>query len=116
MSFSARTLGPPARLALARLAVGVTVTKHSQLRGLLKGVRSRPVLARKPPSRPGRYCMRLSRVLIRAVSWARLRLARLARDRFRCDQTGSTGFSSCAYGGSRAARRPPPPPERPGVA
>ena len=49
----------------------------------------------------GRYCIRLSRVLIRAVSWARLRLARLACDRLRWDQTGSTGLSSWAYGGSR---------------
>jgi uncharacterized protein YcgI (DUF1989 family) len=84
-----------------RIEITPRELKHPQLRGLQKGVRSRPVLARKPSSRPGRYCIRLSRVLIRAVSWARLRLARLARDLFRCDQTGSTGFSSCAYGGSR---------------
>jgi hypothetical protein len=38
------------------------------------------VLARKPLMRPGRYCMRLSRVFTSAVSWPRLRLARLARD------------------------------------
>jgi SAM-dependent methyltransferase len=38
-----------------------------------KGVRSSPVPARKPSRRPGRYCIRLSRVLISAVSWLRLR-------------------------------------------
>ena len=27
------------------------------------------MLARKPPSRPGRYCIRFSRVFTRAVSW-----------------------------------------------
>jgi hypothetical protein len=43
---------------------------------------------------PGRYCIRLSRVLISAASWARLRLARLATDRLRRDQTASTGLSS----------------------
>ena len=32
-------------------------------------------------------------VFTRAVSWARLRLAKLARDRFRFDQTGSVGLS-----------------------
>jgi hypothetical protein len=46
------------------------------------------VLARRPSSRPGRYCIRVSRILARTVSWARLRLARLASDRFRWDQTG----------------------------
>jgi hypothetical protein len=34
---------------------------------LLEGARSRPVLARKPSSRPGRYCMPLSRVFTSAV-------------------------------------------------
>jgi hypothetical protein len=38
------------------------------------------VLARKPSSSAGRYCIRLSLVFTRAVSSARLRLARLARD------------------------------------
>ena len=51
------------------------------------GGRSRPVLARKPSMRPGRYCIRLSRVFTSAVSWSRLCLVRLARDLFRCDQT-----------------------------
>src|SRR5262245_38935801 len=66
-----------------------------------KGVRSSPALARKPPSKPGLYCVRLSRVLTSAVSWARLCLVRLARERLRCDQTCSTGLSSFACGGSR---------------
>jgi len=64
--------------------------------GLLKGVRSRPVLARNLARSAGRYRIRLSRVFTRAVSWGRLRLARLARDLFKCDHTGSTGLSSCA--------------------
>src|SRR6266567_962723 len=53
--------------------------------GLQNGLKSSLVLARKPSMSAGRYCIRLSRVLTRTVSWARLRLARLARDRFRCD-------------------------------
>jgi hypothetical protein len=32
-------------------------------------VRSSLVPARKPPGRPGRYCIRLSRVFTSAVSW-----------------------------------------------
>ena len=40
--------------------------------------RSRPVLARKPSRRPGRYCIRLSRVLASAVSWPMSCLVRLA--------------------------------------
>jgi hypothetical protein len=63
-------------------------------------VRSSLVPVRKPSTRPGWYCMRLRRVLTRAVSWAMSRLARLASDLFRCDQTDSTGLSSEAYGGS----------------
>ena len=51
--------------------------------------------------RPGRYCIRLSRVLINAVSCPMSCLVRLASDLLRFDQTGSTGFSSLAYGGSR---------------
>ena len=39
-----------------------------QLWKLLEGVRSRPGLARKPSSRPGRYCICRSRVLTSAVS------------------------------------------------
>jgi hypothetical protein len=61
------------------------------------------VLARKRSRRSGRCCIRLSRVLTSAVSWLRLRLAMLARDLFRCDQTGSTGLSSRAQDGSRQA-------------
>ena len=61
--------------------------------GLQKGVRSRRVLARKPSRSPGRYCIRLSWVFTRAVSWGRLRLARLARDLLRCDHTSSVGLS-----------------------
>jgi hypothetical protein len=57
---------------------------------------SSPVLPRNPASRPGRYCIRLSRVFTRAVSSAMVCLVRLARDRFRCAQTGSTGLSSWA--------------------
>jgi hypothetical protein len=66
-------------------------TELAQLR-LQKGLRSRPVLARKPSRRPGRYCIRLSRVLTSVVSWPRLRLARLARDRLRCDYTSPAGL------------------------
>jgi len=61
-----------------------------------KGVRSSLVPAGKPSRRPGRYCIRRSRVFTSAVSWPMPRLARLARDLFRCDHTGSTGFSSGA--------------------
>jgi hypothetical protein len=42
--------------------------------GLPKGVRSSLVLARNPSRSAGRYCIRLSRVLTSAISWARLRL------------------------------------------
>jgi hypothetical protein len=56
---------------------------------------------RKPSRSAGRYCIRLSRVFARAVSWARLRLARLARERLRRDQASPAGLSWCAYGGSR---------------
>src|SRR3954471_5143831 len=61
-----------------------------------KGPRSSPVLARKPTSSPGRYCIRFSRVFTNAVSSAMVCLVRLASDRFRCAHTGSTGFSSWA--------------------
>ena len=77
------------------------VLKLCDGRGYKKGVRSSRVLARKPPMRPGRYCIRFRRVLTRVVSWLRLRLARLARERLRCDHTSSTGSSSCAYGDTR---------------
>ena len=45
-------------------------------------------MARKPSRRPGRYCIRPSRVLTSAVSWPMSCLTRLASDRFRFDQTG----------------------------
>jgi hypothetical protein len=48
-------------------------------------MKSSPVLARNPSSRPGRHCIRLSRVFTRAVSWPMLCLTRLARDRWRHD-------------------------------
>jgi hypothetical protein len=53
--------------------------------GVTEGCQVEAVLARKPARRAGRYCICLSRVLTEAVSWARLRLARLARERLRCD-------------------------------
>jgi hypothetical protein len=59
-----------------RLPPRTALHKEDLTVGVTEGVRSRPVLAGKPSSRPGRYCIRLSRVLTRAVSWARLRLAR----------------------------------------
>ena len=37
------------------------------------------MLARKPSRRPGRYCIRLSRVFTSAVSWLMLCLVRFAR-------------------------------------
>src|SRR6185437_11704661 len=58
-----------------------------------RGVRSSLGLARKPSRRPGWYCIRRSRVLTSTVSWLMSCLARLASDRLRLDQTGSTGFS-----------------------
>jgi hypothetical protein len=51
--------------------------------GLPRGVRSRRVPARNPPSRPGRYCNRRSRVLATAVSSTRFRLTRFTGYRFR---------------------------------
>jgi hypothetical protein len=71
---------------------GLTILKG----GLQNGVRSRQVLATNRSRRPGRYCIRLSRVFTSSVSRAILRLARLAGDRLRCDQTPSTGLSSGA--------------------
>jgi hypothetical protein len=54
--------------------------------------------------RPGRYCIRLSRVLTSAVGWARLRLARQASvttPRGRANPVGhaTTGQLDCALGG-----------------
>ena len=77
---------------------------HGELRGpndlqlwkLPRGVRSSLGLARKPSRRPGWYCIRRSRVLTSMVSWPMSCLTRLASDRLRLDQTGSTGFSSGA--------------------
>jgi hypothetical protein len=60
------------------------------------GPNSSPVLARKPASSAGRYCIRFSRVFTSAVSSAMVCLVRLASDRFRCAHTGSTGLSSWA--------------------
>jgi hypothetical protein len=60
--------------------------------GLRKGVRSSPVPARKPSRRPGRDCIRLSRVLTGAVSWLMVCLARLASDRLRCAHVRSVGL------------------------
>jgi hypothetical protein len=48
----------------------------------------------RKPSRPGRYCIRLSRVFTSAVSWLMLRSARLRKDRLRCDHMGSTGLAT----------------------
>jgi acyl-coenzyme A synthetase/AMP-(fatty) acid ligase len=56
-------------------------------------------LARKPSRRQDRYCIRLSRVLTSAVGWPMSCLVRLASDRFKFDQTGSTGFSSATGSG-----------------
>jgi hypothetical protein len=44
---------------------------------------------------------RLKLVFTRLVRSAMVGVVRLASDRFRCAQTGSTGLSSWAYGGSR---------------
>src|SRR4051812_41572860 len=76
----------------------VLAAKDHHWRGYT-GLRSSSVLARKPSSRPGRCCIRLSRVFTSAVSSAMVCLVRLASDRFRCAQTGSTGVRSWAYGG-----------------
>ena len=64
--------------------------------GYRRGVRSSLVPVRKPSTRPGWYCMRRSRVLARAVSWARSRLARLARDRL---QVGPDRLDRVELGG-----------------
>ena len=61
-----------------------------------RGVRSSRGLARKPSRRPGWYCIRRSRVLTSAVSWPMSCLTRLASDRCKLDQAGSTGSSSGA--------------------
>src|SRR3954449_2126468 len=61
----------------------------------------KPGAAQEPGQQPGRYCIHLSRVFTSAVNSKMLCLVRLASDRFRCAHTGSTGFSSWAYGGSR---------------
>lgn len=77
-----------------------------RLRGLQRGVRSSLVPASKPSVRPGRYCIRRSRVSTSAVSRAMSRTARLARDRFRCDQTDSTGLSFGGAGRELEDRQP----------
>jgi hypothetical protein len=48
---------------------------------------------------PGLILHARSRVWTRTVSWAMPRLARLARERFRCHQADSTGFSSVVAAG-----------------
>ena len=53
--------------------MGVTISGPVRLtifncEGYHRGVRSRPGLARKPSRRPGRYCIRRSRVLTSVVS------------------------------------------------
>jgi len=48
----------PSRLLPARFEADRPL-KHLQWRGLQKGVRSCPVLARKPSMRAGRYCIRI---------------------------------------------------------
>jgi hypothetical protein len=55
------------------------VTNDPQWLELQKGVSSRRVLATSRSRRPVGYRIRLSRVFTSAVSWARLRLASLAR-------------------------------------
>src|SRR6266566_5776797 len=52
-------------LALVGMPIALTIFNFE---GYRRGVRSRPGLARKPSSRPGRYCIRRSRVLTSAVS------------------------------------------------
>jgi pimeloyl-ACP methyl ester carboxylesterase len=72
----------------------------------LAAPRGRPLGAARTAGAPGRdhkrpdayiplrnRTPRLTAVLARAVSWVMSRLARLARERFRCDQTDSTGLS-----------------------
>jgi competence protein ComEC len=81
--------------------IPLLVLKPFKAGGYRKGPKSSPVLARKPASSRGRYCIRLSRVFTSAVSSVMVCLVRLASDRFRCAHTGSTGLSSWAYGGSR---------------
>src|SRR3954452_10910210 len=103
----APSYGDPIKEVLAfhaenRGAVAVAVAVGSEALTIFKGgcyrngPYSSPVLARKPASSAGRYCIRLSRVFTSAVSSAMVCLVRLARDRFRCAHTGSTGLSSWA--------------------
>src|SRR4051812_23936711 len=73
--------------------VPLTIIKKG---GYRNGANSRRVLPRNPASRPGRYCIRLSRVFTSTVSSAMVCLVRLASDRFRCAQSDSTGLSSWA--------------------
>src|SRR3712207_2867949 len=80
----------------AVVAQGQAFLKIIRGRGYRNGLNSSPVLARKPISNAGRYCIRLSRVFTSAVSSPTVCLVRFARDRFGCDHTGSTGFSSWA--------------------
>jgi hypothetical protein len=80
--------------------------QRSPVRKLQKGVRPGLVPARKPSMRPGWYCIRRSRVLTSAVRWAMSRLARLARDRFRCDPDRLDGVELGGAGGELEDRQP----------
>src|SRR3954468_6933813 len=89
---------PPSSLTSPYAPQGSTTAVLTIVKGgcYRNGPYSSPVLPRNRASRPGRYCIRLSRVFTRAVSSAMVCLVRFARDRFRCAQTDSTGFSSWA--------------------
>jgi hypothetical protein len=76
------------------------MTNGSKGRGLQQGCEVQVSAGQEPLEEAGLVVHPLGRVFTSAVSWARLRLARLARDRLRWDQTSSTGLSSWAYGGS----------------
>ena len=86
-------LGEPGSGKSTLLRAGLTIFNCGSY---WRGVRSSLGLARKPSSRPGWYCIRRSFVLTSAVSRSMSCLTRLASERFRTDQTGSTGFSSGA--------------------
>src|SRR3954471_14754557 len=82
--------------ALVAILKGRTVLTIVKSGCYRNGPYSRPVLARKPASSAGRYCIRFRRVFTSTVSSAMVCLVRLASDRFRCAQTNSTGLSSWA--------------------
>src|SRR5580692_8822979 len=62
-------------------------TNDLQFLGVTEGCVVQAGAGEEPVEEPGPVRIRLSRVLTSAVSWPRLRLARLARDRLRWDQT-----------------------------